>query len=185
MGEEVLSVQRAEARGKSWIKGSCLHKFDHTFQVRGAEPKICVVVCIVCFWWIYALKFVMLMMEIGGGLWIGTVVIEFWTKYMKEKGVMHSMCGNEVELGIWELYGVYTMPMWCCKLCKLIWYARILFGMFCGANWTRLEWVECVISEGIYISCSGELGLPFERLTQAKRMGFERHRLSLRRVRFA
>jgi len=64
------------------------------------------------------------------------------------------------KIGFWGLSRVYTMPIWCCKLCKLIWYARILFGMLCGANWTRLEWVESVISEGICISRSGELGSP-------------------------
>jgi len=63
------------------------------------------------------------------------------------------------ELGrTWNLgtLWVYTMPMWCCNLCKVFWYARILFGMICGANWIRLEWVKCVISEGICISRSGE-----------------------------
>ena len=38
------------------------------------------------------------------------------------KGFIHSICGNGVKLGIWEFYGVYTIPMCCCNMCKLIWY---------------------------------------------------------------
>ncbi|QCD89073.1 hypothetical protein DEO72_LG4g11 [Vigna unguiculata] len=40
------------------------------------------------------------------------------------RGVIHGICGNGVELGIWGLSGVYAMPMQCGKLCKLIWYDR-------------------------------------------------------------
>jgi len=42
-------------------------------------------------------------------------------------------------------------------LYKVFWYARNLLGMICGANWSRLEWVECTISEEICISRSGEI----------------------------
>jgi len=57
---------RARPRGRLRIKASIFFIFDSKFQVRGVEPKIRVVVCIVCFWWNYTLKFVMHMMEIGG-----------------------------------------------------------------------------------------------------------------------
>ena len=48
--ESELSLRaRAEARGDRWIKGSYLHNFDHTLQVRGAEPKssCCCAYCMV------------------------------------------------------------------------------------------------------------------------------------------
>jgi len=71
---------------------------------------------------------------------------EFWTKCMK-RGVIHGICGNGVELGIWGLSGVYAMPMQCGKLCKLIWYDRnfVWYVLVCelikvGVSRVRDQW---------------------------------------------
>jgi len=42
-------VQGLNQEGNRESRGPVFTIFDHTFQVRGAEPKIRVVVCMVCF----------------------------------------------------------------------------------------------------------------------------------------
>ena len=136
---------------KSWIeRGSVARhwqtkefhfssQFQSNFQVRGAEPEICVVVW---FWWNYALKFVMHMKEIWG-LWVGCC------------------CALSFGLSAWRK-GIYTLHMrgWCetldlgnfmeSILCLCVvaicvnWFGMIEFCLVCLVVWIGQGWVNRV-----------------------------------------
>ena len=120
-----------------------LLNFNQEFRLGELNPKFVLLYVIVWFWWNYALKFVMHMKEFGG-CEFSTVLFEFWTKCMKERGlytvytgmVWNLEFGNFMEF-ILCLCVVAMCVNWFGMNRNVFWYVCALFRVNCAREQTR------------------------------------------------